>query len=83
MGALNIFLLIFIFFRLFNEGFYLHSRITVQIFNSEAPVIVFNIIGWGESSRIIRRENPFMHSMYARTTFHLAAQPTEAKLAVE
>ena len=35
--------------RLFNEGFYLHSRITVQIFNSEAPVILFNIIGWGES----------------------------------
>ncbi|XP_023325860.1 PDF receptor [Eurytemora carolleeae] len=31
---------------LFNEGFYLHSRITVQIFNSEAPVILFNIVGW-------------------------------------
>jgi len=31
---------------LFNEGFYLHSRITVQIFNSEAPVLLFNIIGW-------------------------------------
>ena len=34
--------------RLFNEGFYLHSRITVQIFNSEAPVILFNLLGWGE-----------------------------------
>ena len=37
------------FSRLFNEGFYLHSRITVQIFNSEAPVLLFNIIGWGGS----------------------------------
>lgn len=45
----KIFIVDNIFSRLFNEGFYLHSRITVQIFNSEAPVILFNIIGWGES----------------------------------
>ncbi|XP_023321573.1 corticotropin-releasing factor receptor 1 [Eurytemora carolleeae] len=32
---------------MFNEGFYLHSRITVQIFNSDAPVLLFNFIGWG------------------------------------
>ena len=37
--------------RLFNEGFYLHSRITVQIFNTEAPVLLFNLLGWGESSQ--------------------------------
>ena len=35
-------------FRIFNEGWYLHSRVTVQIFNSEAPLILFNIIGWGK-----------------------------------
>ena len=34
--------------RLFNEGFYLHSRVTVKIFNSDAPVRLFNFIGWGE-----------------------------------
>ena len=37
--------------RLFNEGFYLHSRITVQIFNTEAPVLLFNLLGWGEFSQ--------------------------------
>ena len=25
-------------------------RITIQIFNSEAPVIFFNLIGWGRTS---------------------------------
>ena len=40
---------IFISSRLFNEGFYLHSRITIQIFNTEAPVLLFNLLGWGES----------------------------------
>ena len=40
--------LIFISCRLFNEGFYLHSRITIQIFNTEAPVLLFNLLGWGE-----------------------------------
>jgi hypothetical protein len=34
---------------LFNEGFYLHSRITVNIFNSEAPFRFFHTVGWGES----------------------------------
>ena len=35
-------------FRLFNEGFYLHSRVTVNVFQSEAPVLVFNFVGWGK-----------------------------------
>ena len=30
------------------SGFYLHSRVTVQIFNTEAPVVLFNLIGWGK-----------------------------------
>ena len=38
--------------RLFNEGFYLHSRITVQIFNTEAPVLLFNLLGWGEAGSV-------------------------------
>ena len=49
IGPKSLLLITFFCVRLFNEGFYLHSRITVQIFNSEAPVILFNIIGWGES----------------------------------
>ncbi|GAB6026944.1 hypothetical protein CHUAL_013617 [Chamberlinius hualienensis] len=32
---------------MFVEGFYLHSRITVSVFNSEAPFALFYLIGWG------------------------------------
>ena len=32
---------------LFNEGFYLHSRITTSIFDSDAPFLFFHSIGWG------------------------------------
>ena len=54
--------LTFKFFRLFNEGFYLHSRITVQIFNSEAPVLFFNLIGWGEFIMTMCLLNSVAHS---------------------
>ena len=33
---------------LFNEGFYLHSRITTSIFDSDAPFLFFHSIGWGK-----------------------------------
>ena len=38
---------------LFNEGFYLHSRITTSIFDSEAPFLFFHSIGWGEYKKSI------------------------------
>ena len=38
---------------LFNEGFYLHSRVTTNIFDSEAPFIFFHVFGWGELSIIL------------------------------
>ena len=39
---------------LFNEGYYLHSRITVNIFNtSDAPIKFFHALGWGKFLRII------------------------------
>jgi hypothetical protein len=41
-------------YRLFNEGFYLHSRITIQIFSTEAPVVFFNLFGWGTSIERVR-----------------------------
>ena len=37
---------------LFNEGFYLHSRITTSIFDSEAPFLFFHSIGWGKVDQI-------------------------------
>ena len=38
---------------LFNEGYYLHSRITVNIFNtSDAPIKFFHALGWGKFLRI-------------------------------
>ena len=33
---------------LFNEGFYLHSRITTSIFDSDAPFLFFHSVGWGK-----------------------------------
>ena len=34
---------------LFNEGFYLHSKLTVNIFNtSDAPFKLFHALGWGK-----------------------------------
>ena len=32
---------------LFNEGFYLHSRITISIFDKDAPFLFFHTMGWG------------------------------------
>ena len=41
---------------LFNEGFYLHSRLTANVFNtSDAPFKFFHAVGWGKLSTFIHK----------------------------
>ena len=66
-----------------NEGFYLHSRITTSIFDSEAPFLFFNSIGWGEYNLQIYnlRDLQFLQaklvSLYSKASRYTASTYTD------
>lgn len=60
---------------LFNEGFYLHSRVTTNIFDSEAPFIFFHIFGWGEDNvHLLKITTSFIYAKIAQNFIVLFKQ---------
>jgi len=66
---------------LFNEGFYLHSRLTANVFNtSDAPFKFFHAVGWGLSALCVLLWATSMHlfvdiGLYDRLTDIFSNQP--------